>query len=317
MNDVRSGPFRHLLVATDISTSASAALDWAIDIACQHQARMTLVHSIEQPPDRSIELTLQSRVTHALAGLERRVRQAGIEVESRCRTGRAWEAIIATEVDVEPDLILIGARGHTPYSRLLLGSTADRVVRAAGAPVLVVHPRRDESAPRVRTVLAATDFSEEAAIAVHEAVRLVRHSSSQPRVVLLHASHTPLEYEAASVAAILSRHLADGTSAARRRLETMAAPIRDEGIEVQIVVREGYPASAIEEEAQAWAADLVAVGTHGRGGFRHMLIGSVAERVLHHLACPVLTVRHAACDDRALAKQTSAAHVADANGQEN
>jgi nucleotide-binding universal stress UspA family protein len=60
------------------------------------------------------------------------------------------------------------------------------------------------------------------------------------------------------------------------------------------VLRRGYPAAVIEEEARSRGADLVALGTCGRSGLSRLLLGSVAERVLHHAPCPVLTVRHPA-----------------------
>jgi nucleotide-binding universal stress UspA family protein len=61
---------------------------------------------------------------------------------------------------------------------------------------------------------------------------------------------------------------------------------------VESVAREGYPPEVIVEAARELDVDLVAMGTHGRTGLRHLLLGSNAERVIEHAPCPVLTVRH-------------------------
>lgn len=76
---------------------------------------------------------------------------------------------------------------------------------------------------------------------------------------------------------------------ALRRLESYAA--KHPGVDIQAAVSEGKPATAILEEVEELAPDLIVMGTHGRSRLDHLLIGSVAERVLRKASCPVLTVR--------------------------
>ena len=66
---------------------------------------------------------------------------------------------------------------------------------------------------------------------------------------------------------------------------------RGRGIEVESLVREGYPATVIEEEAHRVHADLIVIGSQGRSKLKHLLVGSIAERVVHKAHCPVLTVK--------------------------
>jgi nucleotide-binding universal stress UspA family protein len=79
--------------------------------------------------------------------------------------------------------------------------------------------------------------------------------------------------------------------------------VRDElaarGIEVETVVREGYPATVIEEEAARLGADLIVIGTRGLSGLKHLLLGSIAERVVQKAPCPVLTVKIPAANEPA------------------
>ena len=76
-----------------------------------------------------------------------------------------------------------------------------------------------------------------------------------------------------------------------QKLEPMAVALRDRGLQVETLVRSGEPASVITEVAASMGADLVAMGTRGRTGLEHLVLGSTAERVVRMASCPVLTLR--------------------------
>jgi nucleotide-binding universal stress UspA family protein len=80
-------------------------------------------------------------------------------------------------------------------------------------------------------------------------------------------------------------------SEAEQSLSRYADQVRAAGLECEVVVREGYPATVIEDVAQEWAADLIVIGTRGHTGLKHLLLGSIAERVVQKAPCPVLTVK--------------------------
>lgn len=278
-----------ILVPTDFSSNASAALDWAIAIARIHGARIRIVHALDTVALPAAPLGVQEEVSRNLALLEETVQRRGVEVSAEFRDGRPWAVVPEVAAACGADLIVMGARGRTAYGRLLLGSTADRVLRASAAPVLTVHSA-DTAGTELRTVLVATDFSEEAAVATSAAVRLLQPQPGRRRIILLHAWQPLVQYEI--VAAGLTAGAVEATEKqAQRILESLAAPLRSTNLEVETVVRQGYPAAVIEREAEAAGADLVALGTHGRSGLKRLMLGSIAERVLHHAPCPVLTVR--------------------------
>jgi nucleotide-binding universal stress UspA family protein len=293
---VSERPIRKILLATDFSPTARAALGWATGLARRHGARIHMVHAVETfAVPMNVSLEAQTLVTesveHHLGELERIVGQAGVEVSAAYETGRPWEVIAESEQQWQPDLLVIGARGRTAYANIVLGSTADRVIRTAIGPVLTVHPRDAEPPAGAGTILVATDFSEEASLATSTAVRLLGRQDQPCRLVLLHVCPAPVVYEAEAVATVIAQQMADEEELARQRLETLSAPLRGESLSVEIVVRQGQPAMIVQEEARAAEADLIALGTHGRSGVRHLLLGSIAERVVHHAHCPVLTVR--------------------------
>ncbi len=294
MNTPLPEPLRlaRILVATDFSPCAAAALDWAIEIARAHGARIDLVHAIETISTCCIPAELQAGTERSLAGLERTAQRCGVEAASRYRIGRAWEVVAEAERQLHPGLVVIGARGRTSYAPPSLGSRADRMLRTACAPVLTVHASDKGRQSSIRTVLVATDFSEEAALATSTALRLARALPERPRLVLVHAWQPIVDFNGLPVVdASLIVHLDDTMKSAERLLDQAASALRGRGLDVTAVVRQGYPAAIIEQEARASGADLVAVGTHGRSGLRRLLMGSIAERVVHHAPCPVLAVR--------------------------
>jgi nucleotide-binding universal stress UspA family protein len=299
LHPVRS-PLRTIVVATDFSSNASLALDWAVSIGAAHAARLVLVNAahpsaIPARPGAGQRDANGNGTQRRMQDLVKRVEHAHLAVTVECHPGRPWEIINAAAERHEADVIVIGSRGLTPFDRLLLGSTADRVIRTARAPVMVVHPDDSVRSPGIRTVLVATDFSEESALAASAAVRLLAAAApGEARLILLHACAPPFVYAGTDAPVVLVADWDEMEQEARRTLETLAAPLRASGLTVETRTCRAYPLEAIDREARAARADVIALGTRGRSGLNHLLIGSVAERVVHHAACPVLTVRRPA-----------------------
>ena len=142
---------QRIVVATDFSEIADQAVDHAIDLAEQLGASVTLVHAYELPiygfPDGALITTadMAGRImTIAQEGLtasvERR-KARGIPLKPVLRTGVPWEEINAVAADETADLIVVGTHGRRGLSRALLGSVAERLIRTATRPVLVVRGR--------------------------------------------------------------------------------------------------------------------------------------------------------------------------------
>jgi nucleotide-binding universal stress UspA family protein len=141
----------------------------------------------------------------------------------------------------------------------------------------------------VRKILAPTDFSEGGRPAARYAVELAE--TFEATVMLLHVYQAPgyflpdgMIYPAAETMERLLTEVRAELAALRRELTTAGGPT----IGVRAV--EGAAASEICRQASAGNYDLIVMGTHGRTGLQHLLVGSVAERVLRHAPCPVVTV---------------------------
>ena len=132
-------------------------------------------------------------------------------------------------------------------------------------------------------ILVPVDFSQDSEEAVRCAIGLAQQF--QARLTLLHAIYVP-EAAEVNLAAYLDKIQSESDqlmAACRKRVE-------DAGVTVDSLVVRGVPSHRITETAQEQQADLIVMGTHGRTGLRHMLIGSVAERVVRHASCPVMVV---------------------------
>jgi nucleotide-binding universal stress UspA family protein len=142
---------------------------------------------------------------------------------------------------------------------------------------------------QIRRILVPLDFSEHAPLLLDWAAHLAEQHGS--RVILLHAYHLPVEFQQLEGAYLPAEFWASVKAEAETSLGRYAGELRGRGIEVESVVREGYPATVIEEEAERQHADLIVIGTRGLSGLKHLLLGSIAERVVQRAPCPVLTVK--------------------------
>ena len=151
-------PFRlqRLVVATDFSDDSRTALDYAAALARPYQASLLLVHVTELPyveanladvDTRAFEEGARQHAEEQLARWTETQRAAGTQVESRLLTGAAWHEIVILARETGAELVVAGTHGYTGLKHALLGSTAERLVRHAPCPVLVVREKAPAGAP--------------------------------------------------------------------------------------------------------------------------------------------------------------------------
>ena len=145
--------------------------------------------------------------------------------------------------------------------------------------------------PTIKRILVPTDFSVTSDDAVSYAAAVAGRFDAT--VHLIHVLHDPLaaqgawEFYIPEAAESRERRHKD----AKDRLWQIAAPYVSAGVRVTTEVRFGSPAEEVVAAAAAYGSDLVVMGTHGRSGLPHLLLGSIAERVIRTAPCPVLAVR--------------------------
>ncbi len=287
--------YRLVLAATDFSPAAERAVAWAVELAAQRRAELRLVHALVPPGATELAPHLGWTLTEELLAVARQrlaelalpLRQRVPEVTLEVELGSAAEVVLAAARAHRPELLVVGTRGLRGWRHVLLGSTAARVLAHASCPVLAVH-ETDAGLPHGgMKLLVATDFSDDADRALDAAVRLLPEAIAE--VVLLHAFAAPLP--AATPEAYLDGELVDKLRrSAEEGLAEAAAKLHVAGLHVHTELRDGYPPEVIAQTASDLGADLVVMGTRGRGGIAHLLLGSNAERAIQHVHCPLLVL---------------------------
>jgi len=144
---------------------------------------------------------------------------------------------------------------------------------------------------QIKTILVPCDFSEHSEQAFQWAVGLAERWSA--RIVLVHAAQpfSHLAYPESVYLIDLAKMEAEILADAEKRLNEFAAKKGTSSVTVDSKVMTGDPFWEICQTAERENADLIVMGSHGRTGLSHVLLGSVAERVVRHAPCPVLVAR--------------------------
>ncbi|HTO56120.1 MAG TPA: universal stress protein [Myxococcota bacterium] len=287
---------RKILVPTDFSANAQVALDAAVELARPLGASLHLLHVIHLPvqisPIEGMSLPvaywegLRRFADSRLAEQKAKVVAQGIACTTESIEDIASFAISEAAKRQHSDLIVMGSRGLTGLKHFALGSVAERTVRAAECPVLTVKHAAKLS--ELNTILVPVDFSDPSDAALALAKSIVRRLG-RGHLILAHAYYIPAELQQYVMRNDgFVQRISMGVS---RELDKLVAALRAEGISAESATVEGTPERVIQDLVHSKKVDLVALGTHGRRGMSHLMLGSVAERVLRFSEVPVLTVR--------------------------
>ena len=289
---------KKILFPTDYSACAEQAFSQAAYLAERYDAALHVLHvaqpSLILPP---LDLT-EADIAEALhlplpAPPVPEAQQAGevslLNVEVPPIKGSVERAILAYAAQEDIDLIVMGTHGGRALDRLLLGSVAGKVVRLAECPVFTVgFEAASWEQGRARRILAPVDFSEHARLAVAYAKDLA--ATYGAHLDLLHVIEETAMTAAHGMEPIVVR-VPDVEVQARQALERLAQEAGGPETPYTVHVTVGHPAHEIAAFAERHRTDLIVIATHGLTGIKRLLLGSVAERVVHRAPCPVFTVK--------------------------
>jgi nucleotide-binding universal stress UspA family protein len=294
-----------ILLATDFSRWAKRAEDYACALACSWRASLTVLSVAEFPPglnpdypvNQQYLADLLKNASSQLVDLKGRAERRGIAVTTRMATGIPSEEVITAARAEDSDLLVVGTRGKTGLAHVLLGSTAERVIRGAPCPVLTVRMEPAETEQEegalsrpvtLERILVPVDFSDCSLNALEYAAVVAQQAKAS--LMLLHVLE-PVSY-GLDFTLGHSRTREQVRETWTKRLEELAASLRVRQVPVESQLRGGLPSDSILDSARTLPCDLIVMGTHGRRGISHAFSGSVAEAVLRKALCPVLTVRN-------------------------
>jgi nucleotide-binding universal stress UspA family protein len=290
---------RNILVPVDFSAPSLSAVEFALPLIKQFGAQLHLVHVFgrEYPITTLVAMPLVLTELEIDRSVHRHLRDVAKKYSIELRgenlhalKGRPFEGICRLARDINVDLIIIATHGNTGLKHLLLGSTAERVVRYSPCPVLVT---RDRNLPRqaasFRKILVPIDFSECSLTGLAYAKAFAKQFKST--LVLLNSVH--FQYYVASdeyARYNLPRLMQHAEKAARKQMHDLVRKTDCSGLNVEKSLQAGHPGQQICERAKESGVDLIVTSTHGTTGFKHILVGSTAEYVVRHAHCPVLAV---------------------------
>jgi nucleotide-binding universal stress UspA family protein len=292
---------RNILVARDFSSVSTQALGYALGLAARTGAALHVLHAevpyrAEASPTEGLDHLREALHRAGLASAEA---LGSVRVEGTVRRDvAAAPAILGYADDENVDLIVLGTHGRRGTSRIRLGSVAAEVVRHADRPVLTVWGEENDEAaeegppaPPGR-ILVPVDFSEHSREALRAGRAWAALYGAQVDVLHVVEEHFPssLPFDPAD-APSFSAEESDVEEQARAELEAFTEDRRDPAPETRMHVETGSPGASIIDFVADQEVDLVAISTHGRTGLRRFLLGSVTEKVIRHVRCPVLTLR--------------------------
>jgi nucleotide-binding universal stress UspA family protein len=289
---------KQILVGYDGSTGAHRALDWALLEAARLGAPVHLRYVFEWTgetgayaglPYLTVDLRDDARRVVEDATATAAAAHPNLRISGDMVVGSAPGMLC--EASRDASMVVVGRTGLGGLAGLQLGSVGVAVSAHAHCPVVVVrgHQPPDPSQPVVVGVDGSAESLLAAGFAFDEATR-----RGVP-VTVIHAAHpAPSPRLHRRDQAVADPALTE--AAERHALYEEMAPWRDKYPQVQMVpsVVPARPAKALADASQT--AQLVVVGSRGRGGFRGLLLGSVSQHLLHHAACPVAVVREAPVD---------------------
>lgn len=277
---------KKILVPTDFSKPATLASDVAIDIARKAGGEVILLHVVEGAGSSSINIEGEATYEGSwedkiftLKMIEKAKKQMvkfaadprfnDVKVRQELRMGSPFHGMNAIITERKVDLVVMGTAGRSDLEQMIIGSNTEKVVRHSHCPVLTVHnkPARKE----FKNIVYATSMNKEEEVFS----RIVRRTQQlYDSTIHLVRVNTPGNFQRDS---IVKKYMQD--FAKKLQLKNYTINVYNDVTEEEGIV---YFADSID-------ADLIAMATHGRTGFAHVLAGSIAEDVVSHSRRPVLT----------------------------
>jgi nucleotide-binding universal stress UspA family protein len=302
--------FERILVCLDGSELAEQILPFAKQQALRFSSEVHLLHVVEKTDQEHERIGSEEfQAPLYLENTAASLRKNGIDVNCVTMEGTAGEVILDYADQHHMGLIAMATHGRSGLGRAVRGSVANFVLRESGLPILSLKPKETGTQARVhaqpiKKILACLDGSELAEqimpYATEEALRF------QSKLILFQAVPEPVAYSpgipgAAPVPLQTDTMLEEAKkalNASRDYLGELATPLRERGIQVEAVTILGRAEEAILDYADSNSVKLITIATHGRGGLRRAVFGSVADYVLREFGLPILVIRPREAEDK-------------------
>jgi nucleotide-binding universal stress UspA family protein len=277
---------KKILVPTDFSKPAMIAAEVAADIAKRANAELTLLHVVEEAVGNSLNvegqvssdgnweeklftMKLIEKAKKQMTKLVEDSKFEGVKVKQELRIGSPYHGMNTIITERKVDLVVMGTAGHSELEQMIIGSNTEKIVRMSHCPVLTMHAK--PASKEFKSIVYATSMEKDEEIFS----RIVRSTQKlYDATIHLVRINTPGNFQRDFVVKKYMQDFAKKLQLKNFTLNVFNDVSEEEGI--------AYFADSID-------ADLIAMATHGRTGFAHVLAGSIAEDVVSHSKRPVLT----------------------------
>jgi nucleotide-binding universal stress UspA family protein len=277
---------KRILVPTDFSKPAMIAAEVAADIARKAVSELTFLHVVEEAignsmnvegqvatdgywEDKIFTMKLIERGKKQLAKLAEDPKFEGIKVKQELRVGSPYHGMNTIISEKKVDLVVMGTAGRSDLEHMIIGSNTEKVVRLSHCPVLTVHAK--PASKEFKDIVYATSMDKDEEVFSRIVNTTQRLYDSTIHLVRI---NTPGNFQRDVV---VKKYMQD--FAKKLQLKNYTINVFNDVSEEEGII---YFADSIN-------ADLIAMATHGRTGFAHVLAGSIAEDVVNHSKRPVLT----------------------------
>lgn len=267
-----------IVFATDFSNRDQAAFRQSCRLALDWNSKLNIVF-IDDPREQSKKLDPNREFLRYLPS------DLAIDFDQITLTGDAAEEIVAFADEVDAALIVLGTHGRTGLDRVFNGSIAETVLRKSRCPVMTIKDAdKALEARKLNKVLVPVDFSVYGYAAVDFASRLATTTNANLTICHVDESDTPNQ-RFPHDRPEWSQHETSVWDQLKKFVPTCPS------ISFKHKLLKGRPGAEIIEYANSKKYDYIVIGTHGRSGVSRTIMGSVAEYVLRHSDCPVITVK--------------------------
>jgi len=282
--------FENILFATDFSPAAAHAIPFVKAVAHHFQSNLVVLHVKPPVVNPMTQPATWPVVIEAAKAADQRHRDelretfARINTEVLIEEGGIQANLEKALEKYDTDLVVIGTRGRTGLSKLLLGSVAEEIFRTVPCPVLTVGPHSDSFRANVRDILFATDFASETPAAAAYAISLAQEF--QARLTMLHVVPEGKPGELVS--------WSDVRDSSKQLLHKLVPDEAELWRKPEYFVERGDADERILDLANVREVDVIVLGAQPErgvpGAATHLPIAT-AHKVVAHAKCPVLTVR--------------------------
>jgi nucleotide-binding universal stress UspA family protein len=302
---------RNILVPVDFSEMSGPAIENAQRLAQRFGATIHLVHVHEysypvgfMAPGAPVPMSM---ITFREDTAERIADQFGTLAKkhgiptTNCYVRNdtsVFNGVCKVARQINADLVVTPTHGYTGVTHFFEGSHAERIVQHSPCPVLVARKREKKpsrvasngkASGSIDTILVLVDFSQSSFQALEYAIEFAERVAA--KLIIFHAVHFGYAFTADGYGMYdLSTLMEAEHKGAERQMEKFVRLAKFRGVNFETAVKVGPPVSEICAFAKQREVDLIITATHGRTGFKHLLIGSVAEQIVRYARRPVLVV---------------------------